>query len=604
MRLADYCISLLHERGIDVAFLVAGGMAMHLNDALATANGIRKICCHHEQACALAAEGYAHISGKPALVQITAGPGVTNALTGVFSAFVDGLPMLVISGQSKRELLRASYGDTGALRQIGEQEVDAAALARPVTKYVARILEPARIRYELEKAWHIATTGRPGPVWLDIPLDVQAASVEPDDLPFFRIPRTPEPNLAGIARDVAQKLKLAERPLFVVGPGLHADGAVNDFLHLAAHCAFPVVSAGVLDIVQRTHPFYAGAMGAVGNRAGNIAMRNADVILFLGVTMHVTFTTYNWKAMGCCAHKIVVEPDASECERPQFLGDETICCRPGEFVRALLKEVKSGAIASKPQWSAFCQERVRLLPPVPEHLRTINAEGRINPYWFAEELFKCLGDGDIVAPGNATAGITAQQAGSLRPGQRLFANFGCGPMGYALPAAVGAAVAGGGRRVVCLDGDGSFMMNMQELATIRHHNLPIIIFVYNNNGYASIRQSQKNFFSKQLGHGPDSGLSFPDFTAVARAFDIPSKKIAGTGFCDELEKILEERGPILAEALLDCEQGFEPKIASQKLPDGRMVSLPPENMAPFLDRSELQSHLLFALTANRRHSSE
>jgi acetolactate synthase-1/2/3 large subunit len=595
MRLVDYIVRFLADHSMDTAFMVTGGMAMHLNDALAQESRIMKVCCHHEQACAIAAEAYAHVCGKPALVQVTAGPGSTNTLTGVFGSFVDGLPMLVIAGQVKRELTCANYGLESTIRQIGEQEIDSVAMAKPIVKYAARILDPSRIRYELEKALHIACTGRPGPVWLEIPLDVQAALIEPEELPSFRLPLIPPPDLSSIAASVAQKLVQAERPLFVVGPGLHMDKAVDEFLGLAEKCAIPVACAGVLDIVQREHPLYAGAIGAVGNRAGNIAMQNADVILFLGVTMHVTFTTYNWPAMGRNAHKIVVEPDASECERPQFLGDESIICRSGEFIRALDKTISARKKPAATQWLDFCHERVRLLPPVPEHLRSITPEGRINPYWFAEELFKRLGDADIVAPGNATAGITAQQAGSLRPGQRLLANFGCGPLGYALPAAVGAAMAGNGRRVICLDGDGSFMMNMQELATIKYYHLPILIFLYNNNGYASVRQTQKNFFTTQLGYGPDNGLFFPDFTAVAQAFDISSIKISGQNFQSALDQILQERGPVLTEVLLDYEQNFEPKIASQKLPDGRMVSMPPENMHPFLSKEELQTHLLFKI---------
>ncbi|MDR1243421.1 MAG: thiamine pyrophosphate-binding protein [Deltaproteobacteria bacterium] len=594
IRLADYVTTFLADFGVDTAFMLTGGFAMHLNDALAQESRINKICCHHEQACALAAEAYAHVRHRPALVQITAGPGVTNALTGVYSAFVDGLPMLVICGQVKRELLRAARSLEN-LRQIGEQEVDSVALARPVTKYAQRILEPEHVKYELGKALYIASAGRPGPVWLEIPLDVQAALIEPAGLPSFRLPLLPPPDLSGIAASVARKLERAKRPLLVAGPDLHMDEATDDFLRLAEKCAWPVVCAGVLDIVQREHPLYAGAMGAVGNRAGNIAMQNADVILFLGVAMHTTFTTYNWQAMGRNAHKIVVEPEFSECERPQWLGDESIICRPGEFIRALDKELATLQNTAGTSWLDFCRERVRLLPPVPERLRSITPEGRINPYWFAEELFKRLGNADIVTPGNATAGITAQQAGSLRPGQRLLANFGCGPMGYALPAATGAAVAGKGRRVICLDGDGSFMLNMQELATIKYHKLPIIIFIYNNNGYASIRQSQQNFFTARLGYGPENGLCFPDFVAVAQAFGLPAIKINGRNFQSALELVLQKRGPFLAEVLLDAEQGFEPKIASRKLPDGRMASIPPENMHPFLSEEELQTHLLCKL---------
>jgi acetolactate synthase-1/2/3 large subunit len=594
IRLADFIVKTLAERGFDAAFMVVGGMAMHLNDALAQEPSIRKVCCHHEQACSLAAEGYAHVRQKPALVQVTAGPGATNALTGVYSAYADGLPMLVISGQVKRELFRAFRSLGGSLRQIGEQEADAAALATPATKYATAITDPHSIRYELEKALWICQNGRSGPVWLDIPIDVQASLVDEDKLEGFRPPEFPPPDLAALAGRVGRLIAAASRPLFVIGPGLHTDRAEEDFRKLAEKFGIPVVLAGVLDIIFKTEPLWAGSMGALGTRAGNIALQNADLLVFLGVTMHVSFTTYNWRAMGRNAHKIVIEPDPSEAERPQFLGDECIVARPGEFIRALAKASPENS-AAHAEWLGFCQKRAELLPAVTDSMRTVSKEGRINAYWFTDTLLSNLSDGDIVTPGNATAGITVQQAGRLQPGRRLFANFGFGPMGYALPAAIGAAVASGGRRVICLEGDGSFMMNLQELATAKYNSLPIIVFIYNNQGYSSIRQSQGNFFKTHLGYNSETGLFFPNFTELARSFGIESARISGPDFEDKLRAVLKNTGPFVAEAVLDGDQNFEPKIASKKLPDGTMVSASPEDMSPFLPRGELQSHLKFKL---------
>ncbi len=591
MKLAEYVINYLQSQGIDTAFLLTGGMAMHLNDALARADGMNVVCCQHEQACSLAAEGYTHVTGKPALVQVTAGPGVINALTGVFGAFVDGLPMVIVSGQCKRELLCASWGLNGSLRQVGEQEADAVALARPITKYAVSVQDATHIRYELEKALHMATTGRPGPVWLEIPLDVQAASIEPETLRSFRRALVPPPDLSGIATDVAQRIREAKRPAFVIGPGVRLEHAEAQFVALAEKMSCPVLCAGTLDVIQRDHPLYIGAIGNVGSRAGNINIQNADLLIFLGVTMHVTFTTYDWQALGRNAWKLVVEVDAAELERPQFLADQAVLCGITPFLAALDRETNDVRVAH--EWLEFARERVRQLPQVPAHLRTVTSDGAINPYYFADILFDCLGDEDIVAPGNASAGVTTQQAGHLRPGQRLFANFGNGPMGFAVPAAIGAAMAGGGRRIICLDGDGSFMLNMQELATIMAHQLPIIIFIYNNNGYLSIKLSQKNFFEKAIGAGPESGLFFPDFVALARAFGMEACRLAGPDFRGQLVEILKKRGPLLVDVRLDSRQGFEPKIAARLLPDGRMVSSPPEDMFPFMSRDELARHLLF-----------
>jgi acetolactate synthase-1/2/3 large subunit len=592
IRIADYIIQFFSAKHVTTAFMVAGGMAMHLNDALAREEGIRTICCHHEQACSLAAEGYAHITGRPALVQITAGPGAINAMNGVFGAFVDGLPMIVVSGQSKRETLCAFYGLTGALRQAGEQEADAIGMARPITKYAVQILEPSRIRYELEKAWHIAVTGRPGPVWLEIPVDVQGHMIESEKLRGFHVPMTPPADLTDIAASVKDAIAASRRPMLVAGPGIHVSGALKEFISLAEDLQCPVLCAGTLDIIHKCHPLYAGGMGNVGTRAGNINIQNADLLIFLGVSMHLTFTTYNWPSIGKNARKIVVECEAAECERPQYIADETILCGVGEFITALHAACNAATLRCAASWLQFCRERVKQLPAVPEYLRNLDAAGRINPYWFAEELFKRLGDGDVVVPGNASAGVTAQQAGGLRPGQRLIANFGNGPMGMAVPAAIGAAMAAPQSRIICLDGDGSFMMNMQELATLAKHKLSVIIFIYNNNGYLSIRQTQNNFFRKKLGCDPESGISFPDFVKLAEAFDIPALRLQGDDWQKQLDAVLQKKGPLLVDVMLNPEQGFEPKISSRRLEDGRMISLPPEDMFPFMEREELRAHLV------------
>jgi acetolactate synthase-1/2/3 large subunit len=592
---ATFTYTFFYRKNILQAFLVVGGMAMYLNDALASELHINTICCHHEQACALAAEGYAHMTGRPAIVQVTSGPGALNAMTGVFGAYVDGLPMIVISGQPKLATLCATYGLVGQLRQAGEQEAQIIPMAKMITKYAVSITDPTRIQYELEKALYISTKGRPGPVWIEIPVDVQGMQVDEDCLPKFHIPYTPCADLSIPATEVAGAIGSAKRPLLIAGPELHVSHAVEIFKTLAERLHCPVLCAGTLDIIQKDHPLYAGSIGNGGTRAGNINVQNADLLVFVGVTMHLTMTTYNWKALGKHAHKIVVNCDQSECERPQYIADTTILAETKPFLEALNSICLIKNLIVPDEWLEFCRERVHQLPAVPEHLHTVDEQGRINPYWFAEELFNCLSEGDIVVPGNASAGVTAQQAGGLRPSQRLIANFGSGPMGMAIPAAIGASASSPHKRVVCLDGDGSFMLNMQELATIKHNQLPIIVVIYNNNGYMSIRQTQRNFFKQKIGTDSSSGLGFPDFEKLAAAFDIPFLKISGADWLTSLRMALRKSGPLLIEAMLDPEQGFEPKISSRQLSDGRIVSLPPEDMFPFLDRVELQSHLKFPL---------
>ncbi len=588
MRLADYVISFLADHGIDTAFLVTGGAAMHLNDALAGEPRVRSICCHHEQAAAMASEGYARITGRPCLLQVTGGPGSINAMTGVFGAYVDSIPMIVVTGQSKRELLRATYGLLPAVRQLGEQEVDTVGMATPITKYVRQVDDPQRIRFELEKALHLAVSGRPGPCWLDIPSDVQGADIDPESLPSFKaVPQAPA-NLAPAAASLLDRWRAADRPLIVVGPGVREAGAVDVFQSLMERLGCPVVVAGPEDALATSHPQYAGRMGVFGSRAGNIAMQDADLILFLGTRFYIHLVSHDWANMGRNAYKIAVEDDPAEAEKPTAIADEYVGANLKDFLDELL--TAAGAFDSEPgaPWLDWCRKRVAQLPAVMDTMRTLSADGRVNPYWFMEELFKRLSDDDIVVTGNATAALVSMQAGQTRPGQRVFSNQGCGAMGYGLPAALGAAVgACGSRRVICLVGDGSVMMNIQELQTLGLHQLPVIVIVVNNGGYASIQQSQRNFFGRLLGSDPDHGISFPDFAATAGAFGVPGRTVHGPDFQVQLDSLLRERGPLLIDALLDGEQGYEPRVTSTRLADGSFVSAEPDNMFPFLKPEEI-----------------
>ena len=594
MRLADYVVQKLAEYGVRHIFLVTGGGAMHLNDAIAREPRLRYICNHHEQASAMAAEGYARVTGTVGVLNVTAGPGGVNALNGVFGAFTDSIPMLVISGQAKRETLFASY-DLPGLRQLGDQEVDIIHAVQKMTKYARLILDPNTIRCELEKALHLATTGRPGPCWLDIPVDVQSAQIDPDTLPAF-VPDAARPvylpdNVATIVKDLMARIRAAERPVLLAGTGVRLAGALDLLEEVAGLLKIPVATAWTPDLLPTDSPYYCGRQGSIGTRAGNFTVQNADFVLILGSRMCIRQVSYNWKSFARHAYKVQVDVDPAELDKPISVADQKVCCEARYFLEEMRRQLREGH-APSPQhakWLGWCRDRVAAYPPVLPHQRT--AHNGINPYYFVETLFQQLGPDDVVVSGDATACIVPFQAAVLKKGQRLFSNSGCASMGYDLPAAIGAAVAHG-KRVICLAGDGSIMMNLQELQTVAHYGLPIVIFVLNNGGYLSIRTTQSNFFGKLIGEGAESGVTFPDFVKVAEAHGLRGMKIEGEDFSGQIAAALKTPGPVLCEVMLDRAQGFEPKLSSKKLPDGRMVTAPLEDMAPFLPRDEFKRNLL------------
>ena len=594
MRLADYVVQKLADHGVRHLFLVTGGGAMHLNDAIGREPRIRYFCNHHEQASAIAAEGYALVAGTVGVVNVTAGPGGVNALNGVFGAFTDSIPMLVISGQAKRETLLASYHLPG-LRQLGDQEIDIIHAVQKMTKYARVILDPNTIRYELEKALHLATTGRPGPCWLDIPVDVQGTQIDPDKLPAF-VPDAEPPvyfpaNVADEVKEVLDRIRRAERPVLLVGTGVRLAGALDLLEEIADVLKIPIATAWTPDLLPTDNPYYCGRQGTIGTRAGNFTVQNADFVLILGSRMCIRQVSYNWKSFARHAYKIQVDVDPAELAKPISVADRGICCEAKYFLEEMKRQLAPGHAPSAKQaeWLGWCRERVALYPAVLPRQRT--TENGINPYYFVETLFQQLGPNDVVVCGDATACIVPFQAATLRKGQRLFSNSGCASMGYDLPAAIGAAVAHGGR-VICLAGDGSIMMNLQELQTVSHYRLPIAIFVLSNGGYLSIRTTQSNFFGQLVGEGEGTGVTFPHFVKLAEAHGLPGMKVEGENFPAQIAKALATPGPILCEVILDRAQGFEPKLSSKRLPDGTMVTAPLEDMAPFLPRDEFARNLL------------
>ncbi|MGA3007048.1 MAG: thiamine pyrophosphate-binding protein [Opitutaceae bacterium] len=602
IRVADYIAQTLARHGVRHVFMVTGGGAMHLNDAFGRCHpDLAVVCCHHEQACAMAAESYYRVTGRMAAVNVTTGPGGTNAITGVYGAYVDSMAMIVVSGQVKWETLVRSTDLP--LRQLGDQEVDIVRMVGGVTKYAVLVKEPSSIRYHLERALHLATNGRPGPVWLDVPINVQGAKIDPATLsgydPAEDAPRFETRELDAAVQHVAERLRTAERPVIYAGTGIRLSGQYETFLRLAGRLGIPIATAwNSNDLLPDEHPAYAGRPGSIGNRAGNFTVQNSDCLLVLGSRLNIRLVSYNWENFARQAYKIAVDVDAAELKKPTLKIDYPVHADLRDFLPALDRATADWS-PRHVSWLAWCRERVKRYPVVLAEYWTLPE--RVNPYCFMDRLFAHLQEREIVVCGDGTACVTAFQAATIRAGQRLFHNSGCAAMGYDLPAAIGVATARPDlARVICLAGDGSIMMNLQELQTIAGRRLPVKLFVLNNSGYHSIRQTQANFFSDNIvGCGTDSGLSFPDFGRVAEAFGFSFQRCARHSDLEAtITATLNARGAAMCEVVLDLAQAFAPKLSSRKLEDGRMITAPLEDMAPFLSRQELESNMLVPLLSS------
>jgi acetolactate synthase-1/2/3 large subunit len=597
IRAADLVIDILAGHGVRHVFLVTGGGAMHLNDAVGRNKNIEYITCHHEQACAMAAESYARLSGKMGVVNVTTGPGGINALNGIFGAWTDSIPVVVISGQTKRETCLASY-DLPTLRQLGDQEADIIGMVKGITKYAVLVTNPKEVRYHVEKAIYIATHGRFGPTWVDIPIDIQSALLESDDLPRFDPQKEPQwlaPKIdaPSICREILRRLEKAERPVIFAGSGIRLGGALTEFWQLADDWKIPVVTAwNAHDLIWDDHPCYVGRPGTLGDRTGNFAVQNCDLLLVLGSRLNIRQISYNWKSFARAAYKIVVEIDEAELKKPTVSIDMPVHANVADILRELVRHPLKNRAPRHAEWLAWCRERRKRYPVVLEKYWKV-AEP-VNPYCFVEELFRQLHEDDIVVCGDGTACVTTFQAAHLKRGQRLYTNSGCASMGYDLPGAIGACLASGKHRTVCLAGDGSIQMNLQELQTILTQRLPIKIFVLNNQGYHSIRQTQRNYFPDNIvGCGVESGLDFPNLHRLADAYGYPYQHCEKhVDLSSVIAKTLHGEEPKMCEISLDLNQQFEPRILSRRLPDGTMVSPSLEDMAPFLSREELSENML------------
>ncbi|MCZ6502725.1 MAG: thiamine pyrophosphate-binding protein [Gammaproteobacteria bacterium] len=602
IRVSEYIADRLSEWGISHVFSLTGGGAMFLNDAFGHHAKIQVVYQHHEQACAMSAEGEARLSRMPGVAIVTAGPGGINALNGVFGAWTDSIAMLVLSGQVKRETLLAA-NPVEHLRQLGDQEAEITKIAAPITKYSSVLLDPEQVAYELEKAWFLTNHGRPGPVWLDIPIDIQSSLVDTKLLPHFDPGEFPSENevlaeedLSRVCGEIAERIRNAKSPVFMAGSGIRLANAIADFSQLINVAGIPVTTAWTHDIIASDHPLYCGRPGTIGTRPGNFVVQNADLLIVIGSRLNIRQTSYNWENFAKKAFVIQVDIDSAEFSKPTYQPDQPLLADAASFCRELSIQLqKSNHHASDHEnWLGWCRNRTLRYPSVLPHQR--DSSRPINAYHFVSRLFELLESDDIVVTGNSTACIVAFQVAEIKAGQRLFSNSGSASMGYDLPAAIGSyygAVADRGqqKRVICLAGDGSIMLNSQELQTIASGQIPIKIIVLNNDGYLSIRSSQTNFFNRRSGESRHSGIGFPDFSKLAEAYGIPASRIEEHEFDEDLERFLAHDGPGLLEVILDPEQGLEPRISSRQLADGTIVSPSLEDMYPFLDREELKENI-------------
>ena len=606
MKISDYIAQKSVELGIAHVFMVTGGGAMHLNHSFGTHPDISCTFNHHEQACAIAAEAYYRLTNQLAIVNVTSGPGGTNAITGVYGAFVDSVGMLVISGQVKWETTVRSTGLP--LRQYGDQELDIEQVVRPITKYCQMVVDPLSIRYHLEKACYLAKSGRPGPCWLDIPLNVQSAKINVNDLVGFDPAELDEPwlktDLQLASKAILEKIVAAKRPVIFAGFGIRLSGQHQAFLELIDKLGIPVVTGfNGHDALWDNHPLYVGRPGTIGDRPGNFATQNADLLIVLGSRLNIRQVSYNWNAFAREAFKIWIDIDENELKKPNVSPNLGIHANLKDLLPLLAGQSYCGPVPAHQEWLTWCLERRDKFPVVlPEYWNN----SLINPYCFMQTLFETLQENQIVVTGNATACIVSFQAGAVKKGQRILSNSGCASMGYDLPAAIGAAAVSIENRansemppspVICLAGDGSIMMNLQELQTIAGNALPIKIFILNNSGYVSIFQTHRNFFAGvEVGAGPKSGVSFPEFSKISAAFGLPYVSCAKhEDMKGAIAACLAHSGPSVFEVFIDEHLGFAPKLSSKQHPDGRISSPPLEDLAPFLSREELKANMIIDL---------
>ena len=606
-KVSDYIADTLAAYGIHHVFTVTGGGAMHLNDSLGHHPELSCMYHHHEQAAAMAAEAYARVDNHMAAVCVTSGPGATNAITGALCGWMDSIPMLLLSGQVRYDTTVRSSGLN--IRTMGVQEYDIVKSVEPMTKYAVMVEEPKKVRYHLERALFLAVHGRPGPVWLDIPLNVQSAVVETEELEAYDCredrDQIPEEISQDVIEMILEKIKSARRPVMFAGHGIRLAGAYDRFQRLVELLGIPVVTGmSSIDLMESAHPLYVGRNGGTGDRAGNFAVQNSDVLLSIGSRQSFLQTGFAYEKWAQNAYTILNDIDGEELKKKSLHVSLPVVGDAAGLIDQLVKKLEErgctgehtwfSCSAAASGWLKKCSGWKNKYPVVTEKHYQELEPGRTNIYAFYQQLSELLPDGAQILVSVGTSRVAGSQAIYLKKNQRFYTNAVTASMGYGLPAAIGVCVASGKKEVICVTGEGSLQMNIQELQTIRHHQLPIRIFVINNEGYHSIRQTQNSYFKGNLvGVGEESGdLSFPDLECLAPAYGIAYDSCRDSRTLrEDLERVLHGPKPCICQVFVTKQQKTEPKLASRQLPDGTMVSASLEDMYPFLPREELEENM-------------
>ena len=595
-KLSDYVIQFIENLGVKHIFLLPGGGSMHLVDSVGRSEKLDYVCNLHEQACAIAADAYGQYTNNLGVALVTTGPGGTNTLTGVAAAWLDSTPMLIISGQVKRADMVGNRG----IRQMGFQELNIVELVKSVTKYAVTVTNPEEIRYYLEKAIALARKGRPGPVWIDIPLDVQAMMINEAQLVGFEDELNEQIALDDLNEKVSHAIKLlnqSKRPIILVGNGVRLADGIKEFLKLIDFLQIPVLTTWkAIDFLAEKHPLFAGRPGAVGQRGANFTQQNSDFILIIGARLDFGQTGYNHKNFARAARKVMVDIDPNEIIKMEMPIDIPIRSDAKVFIKELIKQKDKIEAINRNNWLRKCKEWQAKYPIVlPEYWKQ---DDYVNNYVLIDVLSDEMSENDLLIPGSSGACCElTMQTFRVKKGQRIFYTPGLGSMGCGIPASIGGCIASGRKRTVCIDGDGGFCLNMQELETVRRLNLPVKFFVLNNKGYASIRTTQKNYFEGRfVASDTSSGLTLPNTMKIADAFGIPSIKIKNHNrIREKVRKILDIEGPIICEVVLSYEHVTAPKLSSYQKKDGSITSRPLEDLWPFLDRKEYRDNMLIPI---------
>jgi acetolactate synthase-1/2/3 large subunit len=603
MKLSDYVLKFVADFGVQHVFLVTGGGAMHLNASLSAEKRITPICNSHEQASAICAEGYAKATSGLGVCMVTTGPGGTNAVTGVAGAWLDSTPVLFISGQVKRpdRMFDAVTGKPLGMRQLGVQEVDICSIVRPITKYAETVLEPADIRYHLEKAVYLAMNGRPGPVWIDIPLDVQASPIDESALPGFDPNEFAHADFLHGTSNVPAEVAIAidafnacERPLLFAGNGIRLARAEREFEELRRLLGVPTVATWcAADLVPSDDPTYVGRPGSVAARGANFALQNSDFLLAIGVRLDFAITGYAPHNLAREAHKIAVDIDPAELGKLHPYLQQPVCADAKAFLTELLTHKDKIKPRNIDAWTDRCADWKTRYPVVTEEHR--KPEGLVSIFNFAEVLGTEVKPQDRLVVGNSGSAIEIYLlACPTLHSQRLYHTAGLGSMGYAIPMAIAVAIANPGREVIAVDGDGGFQFNIQELETIHRLQLPIKFFVMNNDGYSSIRASQQAYFgAAKIGADRNTGITIPNLSKIGASYGLGTYVIHDqTNLREEVRKVLDMPGPVLCDVNVLPDEVRAPRLQSYQKPDGSFVSKPLEDLFPFLPREEFLANMI------------